>query len=978
MSRSLINNRTGGSRSILNIRDDTLTQLTATSPLEYDDTSFNVSTTFTPSSITAMSNKTISDELHGSNNTETYIDFNHQYGFPIYGYYLTGSLRSYNMAFKNTQTSSTYPYIGVSNAGDMVLHINGVGDAMNIKADRDININVGDLIGDTTGPTAFGKKRMKDIFCRHLYSEALVISNGTASSGYSLYYEDESNGNHYTKLEAQQSLASSNTITLPTTTGTLLNTAINQTLNYPLFTKTTGDNPIFAMRDEDLSHWIYMKTPALSSDIEITFPSTDGGTLALTSDLTDLTTAYMFGTNPSVNVYIGKTGNSKTTTLQGSSVTITTDAGDFTMPSMTGALASIYEVPASSANSSSFGTNSSSNITLGRATKTTSIIGSSITLNNGVEFTLGSSTGELAITTAIPTTSEIASQIAQQIGEAENVATTTIIGSTPTRTFGNTNCDATIQGDAITINGGTSCAINATTTITGESLILSGGASQAGVLQFMEDTDGGTNKILIKPHSQTFLDYQITLPSAQGQLALKTDIVNVDLDTAISYSSTAPSTINFGNATSHRTINFKTNDITQSSGDTNCNLNLTCGTGSSSSFASKLAFYIKNNTKSAEIFKNTDDYFVIKNIDERIQIGGNNAIQLTIDLNGIDGVVPLTIYPTNTASFYICKMLASSIVDTGWVEMVLGQSNTTKNTATIAYYHSAGTNDNNLLALGMKGQEQAITIKANGTTTITNGATTNQITAINTANNTIVSNSTYGWEITGNNATYSFALKNGTSNFMYLGSPSATDVFQQHINGIGNSYELTSGRLHKMIGEYFSANATSLNGASCAMGFTTFLANTYTASRFPCLATNGAYLYVSTYNNIGTRSGGQYCGYIGGNGFVDISDKKFKKDITTITNPFDIINNIRGVNFKWNEESGKEDGKNHIGFIAQELNEVIPEVCNYDDKTESWGIFKADINAVLVEGMKELQKQIDKQQEQIDKLLDLIYNEKGV
>ena len=82
-----------------------------------------------------------------------------------------------------------------------------------------------------------------------------------------------------------------------------------------------------------------MKTPALSSDIEITFPSTDGGTLALTSDLTDLTTAYMFGTNPSVNVYIGKTGNSKTTTLQGSSVTITTDAGDFTMPSMTGALA---------------------------------------------------------------------------------------------------------------------------------------------------------------------------------------------------------------------------------------------------------------------------------------------------------------------------------------------------------------------------------------------------------------------------------------------------------------------------------------------------------------------------------------------------------------------------------------------------------------------------------------------------------------
>ena len=361
---------------------------------------------------------------------------------------------------------------------------------------------------------------------------------------------------------------------------------------------------------------------------------------------------------------------------------------------------------------------------------------------------------------------------------------------------------------------------------------------------------------------------------------------------------------------------------------------------------------------------NGSSYTKIKAMDS---IGSTNTLTLPeYTGNLIIDSQPLSITPSNSSSFYIATMLAASISDGAYVEMVLGKANSTKNCATWAYYHSSDGANANFSQFGMKGQETAITIKGDGTTTITNGATTNKITAINTASNIIESNATYGWELSGANSTYSFALKNGTSTYMYMGSPSATTPFQQHINGVGDSYLCTNGRHHNFIGEYFSTNSTSINGTAEVMGFTTYLAAAYASTRFPVLATNGQYLYVSIYNNIGGRTGGTYCGYIGSSGFVDISDKRFKKDITTITNPFDIINNIRGVNYKWNEASGKEDGVEHIGFIAQELNEVIPQVCNYDEKTDSWGIYKADINAVLVEGMKELKKQVEEQQKQIN------------
>ena len=50
------------------------------------------------------------------------------------------------------------------------------------------------------------------------------------------------------------------------------------------------------------------------------------------------------------------------------------------------------------------------------------------------------------------------------------------------------------------------------------------------------------------------------------------------------------------------------------------------------------------------------------------------------------------------------------------------------------------------------------------------------------------------------------------------------------------------------------------------------------------------------------------------------SDIRLKKDVKDITNGLEIINKLRPVSFNW-----KKNNNESIGFIAQEIEEVLPE-----------------------------------------------------
>jgi hypothetical protein len=83
------------------------------------------------------------------------------------------------------------------------------------------------------------------------------------------------------------------------------------------------------------------------------------------------------------------------------------------------------------------------------------------------------------------------------------------------------------------------------------------------------------------------------------------------------------------------------------------------------------------------------------------------------------------------------------------------------------------------------------------------------------------------------------------------------------------------------------------------------------------------------------------------------SDIKFKDNVKQIESALSILNNINGYSFDW-----KETGKKSYGLIANELQKVLPELVNHEERGLS--VSYLPLIAILIEAIKEQQKQIDK------------------
>ncbi len=85
------------------------------------------------------------------------------------------------------------------------------------------------------------------------------------------------------------------------------------------------------------------------------------------------------------------------------------------------------------------------------------------------------------------------------------------------------------------------------------------------------------------------------------------------------------------------------------------------------------------------------------------------------------------------------------------------------------------------------------------------------------------------------------------------------------------------------------------------------------------------------------------------------SSRRWKTNIRPIESAMEKIRRLRGVRFDW-----KESGKPDIGLIAEEVGEVIPEVVAYEENgIDAKSVDYARLVAVLIEGMKEQQRQIE-------------------
>lgn len=93
---------------------------------------------------------------------------------------------------------------------------------------------------------------------------------------------------------------------------------------------------------------------------------------------------------------------------------------------------------------------------------------------------------------------------------------------------------------------------------------------------------------------------------------------------------------------------------------------------------------------------------------------------------------------------------------------------------------------------------------------------------------------------------------------------------------------------------------------------------------------------------------------------IQNSDRRLKENIeSTNVNALDIIKNLRVVDFNFKTNLSIK----HVGYIAQEVEEILPEMSSYDEESDTYGISPMTL-------IPYLNKAIQQQQEMIDNLIE--------
>lgn len=106
-------------------------------------------------------------------------------------------------------------------------------------------------------------------------------------------------------------------------------------------------------------------------------------------------------------------------------------------------------------------------------------------------------------------------------------------------------------------------------------------------------------------------------------------------------------------------------------------------------------------------------------------------------------------------------------------------------------------------------------------------------------------------------------------------------------------------------------------------------------------------------------------------GYNNLSDARFKKNVSPLVGALEKLRHIRGVSFDWNElytSTHQVSGHREIGVIAQEVESVFPELVIQSGDEKYRSIDYGRLSAVLIEAVKELKAGNDALQQRISVL----------
>ena len=204
-------------------------------------------------------------------------------------------------------------------------------------------------------------------------------------------------------------------------------------------------------------------------------------------------------------------------------------------------------------------------------------------------------------------------------------------------------------------------------------------------------------------------------------------------------------------------------------------------------------------------------------------------------------------------------------------------------------------------------------------------------------------------------------IASGASPFIVASDTVVTNLNANLLNGQSQSTSGTSNIVSRNASGNFSAGKIT---ATEFVGPLTGNADTATTAT-NVAGVSGRVLFNNATNTTTTSAN---LTFSGGNltvgGYVDVtSDRKLKTNIKTIQNGLEKVLNLRGVEYDRIDIKG-----HHIGVIAQELEEVVPEAVSTNSETGTKSVAYGNLVGVLIEAIKDLKVEISELKQKVDKL----------
>ncbi len=101
------------------------------------------------------------------------------------------------------------------------------------------------------------------------------------------------------------------------------------------------------------------------------------------------------------------------------------------------------------------------------------------------------------------------------------------------------------------------------------------------------------------------------------------------------------------------------------------------------------------------------------------------------------------------------------------------------------------------------------------------------------------------------------------------------------------------------------------------------------------------------------------------NAWVTYSSRDFKQNIREVDDAMSLLGQLRGVRFDWKQTDDQGNHTHDIGFIAEEVAAVLPELVNHDASGKALGLDYGRIVPVAVEAIKQQAQEIARNRAEI-------------